>query len=312
VLLAAASEKEINEWIAVINGEIVHLTYLRSIEKDPKHRPDTRLVNIFKSAAVTSVYLDNHPLHAEELAALSLTANKRNLETVSLNKAGLTDAEADSLANALGSMSFQVLKLSGNKFSDAGAQKLAAVLAANGRLQELHLDGNAIGNSGAQALAGLLGRGKLAALNLNGNKIGDAGAAAVAQATGASSVAIRELYLAENQVGDAGAAAIAALIKGSSSLAQVHLQSNKIGDAGAAALAEALAGNDSVSGVDLSDNQIGNAGAVAVQGALKASKSLNNVNLSKNKGIVGGPQLAAFLGEGFVFPALSFNRVNPV
>jgi len=49
-----------------------------------------------------------------------------------------------------------------------------------------------------------------------------------------------------------------------------------------------------------------------VQNVLKHSKGLNSVNLSGNKAILGGNELSAFLGDGFSFPTLSFNRVNPV
>ncbi len=313
VTLAASSQKEANEWRAVLNGEMVHLKYLQSIEKDKTHRPDTRLVNLFKSTNVPSVFLDGHQIKVEEVDALAKAVLAHDLDTLSLTNAKLGDTEAAALAKALPSLKFRVLKLSGNNITGRGAAALAKALVGLKNVTEVHLDGNKIDDAGAQAVAELLAvkDSKLTAVNLTNNEIGDGGALSIARAL-ASGANIRALYLGDNNIGNGGAQAVADLLKGNQSLGQVHLQSNNIGDAGAQALAAALNDNESVGDLDLSDNNIGNAGAIAIHNVLKSSKGLNSVNLSNNKAISGGAQLAQFLSEGFSFPSLAFTRITPV
>jgi len=313
ITLAAASKKEKDEWKAVLNGEVIHLRYLASIEKDPKRRPDTRVINLFKSVSIPSVYLDNHDIRTEEIDALAKVLGAHtDLDTFSMNNAALGDNEAALLAKYLAKLNFRILKLGGNKISSKGAAALAQALAGHKGVTEVHLNDNQIDDAGAEALAALLGNkeGKLTAVNLTGNKIGDRGAAAFAKAL-ASGVPLRDIYLGKNAIGNEGAAAIASVISGRDSVAHVFLNENKIGDAGAVALADALKANDSVTEIDLSSNEFGNTGAVAVKAALKASKSLNTVNISGNK-LAGGAQLAGLLDDGFGFPSLSFVRTNPV
>jgi len=313
VTLAAASQKEASDWRAVLNGEIVHLKYLQSIEKDKTHRPDTRLVNLFKSTNVPSVFLDGYPIKVEEVDALAKAVTQHELDTLSLTNAKIGDSEPAALAKALPSLRFRVLKLSGNALTGRGAAAVAKALVGLKNVTEVHLDGNKIDDAGAQAVAELLAvkDSKLVTVNLTDNEVGDAGASAVARAL-ASGSGVRQVLLGNNNIGNGGAAAIADVLKSNHSVTSVQLGSNNIGDQGAQALAAALNDNESVSDLDLSDNNIGNAGALAVQNVLKNSKGLNSVNLSGNKAITGGAQLASFLADGFVFPSLAFTRINPV
>jgi len=313
ITLAATSKKEKDEWKAVLNGEVIHLKYLASIEKDPKKRPDTRVINLFKSVSIPSVYLDGHDIHTEEIEALSKVLGAHSdLETFSVNNANLGDSEVSLLAKYLAKLNFKILKLGGNKITSKGASALAGALASHKYVTEVHLNDNQIDDAGAEALSALLGNkeGKLTAINLTGNKIGDKGASAFAKAL-ASGLPLRDLYFGKNVIGNEGAAAFASIISGKDTVAHVFLNDNKIGDNGAVALADALKANDSVTEVDLSNNEFGNTGAVAVKAALKASKSLNSVNISGNK-LSGGAALSGLLDDGFNFPALSFVRTNPV
>jgi hypothetical protein len=312
VTLAASSQKDASDWRAVLNGEIVHLKYLQSIEKDKTHRPDTRLVNLFKSTNVPSVFLDGYPIKVEEVDALAKAVTQHELDTLSLTNAKIGDTEAVALAKALPSLRFRVLKLSGNQLTGRGAAAVAKALLGLKNVTEVHLDGNKIDDAGAQAVAELLAvkDSKLVSVNLTDNEVGDAGASAVARSLATSGV--RQLLLGNNNIGNGGAQTIADVLKSNHSVTSVQLGSNNIGDAGAQALAAALNDNESVSDLDLSDNNIGNAGALAVQNVLKNSKGLNSVNLSGNKAITGGAQLASFLADGFVFPSLAFTRINPV
>jgi len=312
IVLSATSKKERDAWRAVINGQLTHLKYLSALEKSPSKRPDTRLVNLFKSPKVTSVYLDGHDLKAEEMQALTsaLTVH-RDIDTISLVKAGLTDAEIKVLASNLKDVSFRVLKLGQNQITSAGVTSLLKALEKNEDLVEIHFNDNKIDDAGVEALVSLLNAkgSKLAVVNLSGNEIGDKGAAVFAESIGKSSATISNIQLAENNIGDAGADALAQLIKKKQTVVHVNLSGNNIGDAGAAALASSLSVSESISELDLSDNEIGNKGAVSLRSTIKASH-VNTVNLSKNKRITGGDELSGLLGDGFVFPALSFSRQN--
>jgi len=310
VTLATTSKKEKDEWRAVLGGEVVHLKYLQSLEKDPKKRPDTRVINLFKSVSIPSVYLDGHEIHVEEIEALSkVLGSHHEMEVFSLTNASLGDTEVSLLAKYLAKLNFRILKLSSNKVTSKGAVALAQALADNKNVTEVHLDSNAVDDAGAEALAGLLTvkDTKLTAVNLTGNKVGDRGVAAFAKALGSGNAGVRDLYFGKNAVGDAGAVAIADLVKSKETVVHVYLNDNKVGDAGVTALAQALSSNDSVTEVDLSNNAFGNQGALAVKAALKASKSLVNVNISGNK-LNGGADLAGLLDSGFSFPNLSFTR----
>jgi len=280
------------------------------LEKDPKKRPDTRVINLFKSVSIPSVYLDGHEIHVEEIEALSkVLGSHHEMEVFSLTNASLGDTEVTLLAKYLAKLNFRILKLSGNKITSKGVVALAQALADNKNVTEVHLDNNAVDDAGAEALAGLLnGKDtKLATVNLTGNKVGDRGVAAFAKALGSGNAAVRDIYFGKNAVGDAGASAVAEVVKSKETLVHVYLNDNKIGDAGVSALAQALSANDSVTEVDLSNNAFGNQGALAVKAALKASKSLVNVNISGNK-LSGGADLSGLLDAGFSFPNLSFTR----
>jgi len=71
-----------------------------------------------------------------------------------------------------------------------------------------------------------------------------------------------------------------------------------------------LKSNKNVLYVDLSNNNIGNNGAVAVEKLLKSNQSIISVNLSNNK-IVGGQAVSGLVLEGFNFPNLVLNRIEP-
>jgi len=310
VTLSASSRKERDEWRSMLQGAVVHLRYLDAIEKAKQpHRPDTRLINLFKSVNVPSVFLDGHQLRSEEIDALTTTLQTHNeLEQLSLANASLGDSEISALAKTLSKVSFKILKLSSNNITSKGAVALAKAIADVKGVAEVHLDGNKIDDSGAEALAALLGSAKLVVFNLSNNEIGDKGAAAFAKAVAAGSSNLKDLNLGDNNIGDNGASAIADALKSKSSVIHVHLQSNNIGDNGASALAAALETNESVTELDISDNNVGVKGAAGLRNALKKSKSLHQINLSGNKNIVGGSELAGLTGDNFAFPNLTVVR----
>jgi len=129
IILSATSKKERDAWRAVLNGQLTHLKYISALEKSPSKRPDLRLVNLFKSPKVTSVYLDGHELRTEEIKGLTETlAVHREVDTISLVKASLTDNEIKVLASNLKDISYRVLKLGQNQITSAGVSVLAKAL----------------------------------------------------------------------------------------------------------------------------------------------------------------------------------------
>ncbi|POX45767.1 ribonuclease inhibitor [Streptomyces sp. Ru71] len=144
--------------------------------------------------AVTGVWLKRNPLGgAGGRAAAELLEAARTLRTLDLVQTGLDPAGATVLADALlaaagNGRRIERLFVGGNPLGEAGAEPLAALIAA-GALDELYVSAARLGDAGALRLADALARapyGRLTRLSVASNGIGpDAAARLVTSATAA-------------------------------------------------------------------------------------------------------------------------------
>ena len=152
------------------------------------------------------------------------------------------------------------LTLAGRGVDDEGATKLAVALRTDRsrnvvtRLTKLELWNNRIGVAGAKALAAALADNDvLRELHMNGNHLGDDGVIAIAKALGKNK-ALRRLGLAMNRVGIPGANGISEALGKNTGLTYLELGKNNIGDAGCSAIAPALTGNTALTTMWLGGN----------------------------------------------------------
>lgn len=310
LFVRAATKKERHSWYLFLASKIAHINYLKACEASG-NRPDTRLISLFVSESVPNLYLDHRPIPEEGAVALAKTLPAHDeTEVLSLNNSSLTDAAVKHIGEVLEKLSVKNLILSNNKIGAAGAADIAKGISQNATLTELNLENNEIDDAGVAALASaIVSKPAITALNLSGNKVGAAGVKSLVEAL-SSDHSFPVVNLAKNNLNDASVAELVKLITSNNTVNTLNLSNNKIGDAGAAALAGALASNHNVLYVDLSNNQIGNAGANAIEKLLKSNKTVISVNLSNNK-IVGGQAVSGLVLDGFNFPELTLNRIEP-
>jgi len=311
LFVRAATKKERHSWYLFLASKIAHINYLKACEGSGS-RPDTRIISLFVSESVPNLYLEHRPIPEEGAVALAKTLPAHDeTETLSLSNSSLSDAALKHVSEVLEKLSVKSIVLSQNKISGSGAADLAKGISQSASLTEINLSNNEIDDAGASALAAVIaGKPALSSLNLNTNKIGTAGVSALADAVSSSDHAFPQINLAENNLDDSSIEALAKIVSSNTTVTHLNLAGNKIGDAGAARLAEVLRGNHNVLYVDLANNQIGNSGAVAIQNLLKANQTIISVNLSNNK-FVGGSETSGIVLEGFNFPNIVLNRVEP-
>jgi hypothetical protein len=311
LFVRAATKKERHSWYLFLASKIAHINYLKGSEATG-FRPDTRLISLFVSESVPNLFLDNRPVSEEGALALAKTLPAHDeTETLSLNNSSLNDAGAKHIGEVLEKLSIKSLILSNNKISGAGAADIAKGLSQNATITEVNLENNEIDDAGAAAIAGsLASKPTITSVNLNGNKIGTEGVRALVQALSSADHPFPNINLAKNNIDDAAVSELTQVISSNTTVTSVNLANNKITDAGASRLADALKSNKNVLYVDLSNNNIGNDGAVAIEKLLKANQSIISVNLSNNK-IIGGQAVSGLVLDGFNFPNLVLNRIEP-
>lgn len=311
LFVRAATKKERHSWYLFLASKIAHINYLKACESAGS-RPDTRIISLFVSESVPNLYLEHRPIPEEAAVALSKTLPAHDeTETLSLSNSSLNDAALKHIAEVLEKLSVKSLVLSHNKITGTGAKDLARGISSSASLTELDLSHNEIDDGGVAAIAEAIGaKPAVTSVNLSNNKIGAAGVQAFVDAISSSDKSFPQVNLANNNLDDSAVASLAKLISSNTTITHLNLAGNKIGDAGAAQLAEALRGNHNILYVDLSNNHIGNAGAVAIQNLLKHNQTIIEFNLSANK-FLGGSETSGIILEGFNFPNLLLNRVNP-
>jgi hemoglobin-like flavoprotein/Ran GTPase-activating protein (RanGAP) involved in mRNA processing and transport len=221
--------------------------------------------------------------------------------TLDLSGRGLTDADADALAETSALASITTLELADNALTDQGLGRLVRSphlrrlrrlsVARNcltsvavqhlsdagtlGRLERLDLSGNGVGAHGAELIAAH--GAQLRELDLSGNAIGPAGGRTLAAAPALRLV--RSLHLGDNGLGSDGVAALATS-RTLESLDTLALSDNNLGAGGAAALAVATIGLR-LHSLDLHGNDLG---ASALDVLLSSSRfaNLRHLNVAGN------------------------------
>jgi Ran GTPase-activating protein (RanGAP) involved in mRNA processing and transport len=150
---------------------------------------------------VTGVWLKRNPLGSGGgRAAAELVESARTLRTLDLVQTGLDPAGVAVLADALlaaagNGRRIERLFAGGNALGEAGAEALAAVVAA-GAIDELYVSAARLGDAGALRLADALDRapyGRLTRLSVASNGIGPEAAARLAGAATAAGVTLLDL-----------------------------------------------------------------------------------------------------------------------
>ena len=201
----------------------------------------------------------------------------------------LTSKGASALADALkggANWDLEVLDLSCNPISDAGASKIAEALKTNYNLVHVNLQGCGITDKGAGALS--LALKALAApleiLELGSNKIRDPGAKKLAEAIEID-FTLKVLSLENNVVGDKGAGALAKSLEFNGKLQELRLDGNKITDAGAKKLANSLAYNYVLARLSLDNNKITVAGAARLRDAWGPGAPFTSLDFCFGRGL---------------------------
>ncbi|MEV0171582.1 ribonuclease inhibitor [Streptomyces sp. NPDC050803] len=150
---------------------------------------------------VTGVWLKRNPLGSGGgRAAAELIESARSLRTLDLVQTGLDAAGAAALADALLTAAahgrrIERLFVGGNPLGEAGAEPLAAVLAA-GAIDELYVSAARLGDAGALRLADALDRapnGRLSRLSVASNGIGPRAAARLVAAATTAGATLLDL-----------------------------------------------------------------------------------------------------------------------
>lgn len=310
--VATLTKKDRKDWAAILNGRIVHFSYL-AITDAESVRPDVRVINLCHAPAdCPSVYFDNAGMAPSGIKAVAeILPFLENINVVSFGKCELTDDDVNLLGPGLAKGSIRVLNLQGNSLTSEGAKSLATTLSTNKTIEEVDVSGNQITDEGATALSALFsGKHPIKRLNIEANKVGDQGCAELCKGL-QGSTGTTVLHFGKNDIGDAGVAAIAELLRSSPGITEVQLHNNNIGDAGVATLCEALLDNGSVIKVDLSHNSVGPAGVKSIHNLLQQNKTIRHVDVSGNQDIIEGQALAASLQNGaLVVSSLAFTRAK--
>ncbi|KAH3756170.1 Protein NLRC3 [Pelomyxa schiedti] len=202
----------------------------------------------------------------------------------------------------------QTLDLSGSKFGDGGAARIAQAISANKSLTSVNLGNNNIGAEGAASIARFLATNKsLVSLCLYGNYFGAEGVAQITNTLSANNTLL-SLDISTNNIWTEGAARIAQMLSTNESLVSLNLGGNNIGDEGAGRIAKSLLTNKSLKCLYLIGNRIGDEGATMITQALLTNKTLVTLYLGNNNiGAEGAERIALSLASNQSLERLYLN-----
>ncbi|KAG5476355.1 hypothetical protein LSCM1_04057 [Leishmania martiniquensis] len=178
------------------------------------------------------------------------------------------------------------LTLGSNHATDEAAAAVAAMLGANGTLEELDIRLNTLTAVGVRTIAeqGLAKNTSLRILSLSGNEVGPLGANDLTNAlTAHQRSALEQLDLSSCRLSTSGGVRIASLLSTSISLREVNLSDNALEDEAAVRLAQNMAEGITISVVDVSCNEIGEEGASQLIEAVLRNAQLSVLVTNGNK-----------------------------
>ncbi|XP_072133180.1 NACHT, LRR and PYD domains-containing protein 3-like isoform X1 [Mobula birostris] len=196
-----------------------------------------------------------------------VSAALRNLDckiqTLGLDKVGLTDSGAEDLACALSTNpSLTELNLGFNKLGDSGVKLVSAALRnPECKIQKLWLGGVCLKDSGAEDLVSALSTNpSLTELDLGFNKLGDSGVKLVSAALRNPECKIQKLWLDSVGLTDSGAEDLASALSTNSSLTELELGLNSLTDRSVPALRRLILTLPSLEWIWLGNNEFSETG----------------------------------------------------
>ncbi|WP_039358377.1 hypothetical protein [Candidatus Protochlamydia amoebophila] len=236
-----------------------------------------------KEEGVSKILKEIKTSEIDRTELFQLYMNDSRLTSLELSYRGISDKEAEVIANGLAfNTALKFLRLNSNQISDRGAMTLDLAFAFNTTINHLWLERNLISDRRAEALARILASNTaLMTLLLNKNRISDKGMEAFAQAL-VFNTALRKLHLNGNQISDKGMEAFARALISNTTLESLNLDRNLISDRIAEVLAQVLLSNTALRKLHLNGNQISDKGMEAFARALISNKTLESLNLDRN------------------------------
>ncbi|XP_072133665.1 NACHT, LRR and PYD domains-containing protein 3-like isoform X6 [Mobula birostris] len=196
-----------------------------------------------------------------------VSAALRNLDckiqTLGLDKVGLTDSGAEDLACALSTNpSLTELNLGFNKLGDSGVKLVSAALRnPECKIQKLWLGGVCLKDSGAEDLVSALSTNpSLTELDLGFNKLGDSGVKLVSAALRNPECKIQKLWLDSVGLTDSGAEDLVSALSTNSSLTELELGLNSLTDRSVPALRRLILTLPSLEWIWLGNNEFSETG----------------------------------------------------
>ncbi|XP_032872138.1 ribonuclease inhibitor-like [Amblyraja radiata] len=235
-----------------------------------------------------------------KLVSAALRNPDCKIQTLRLQRVGLTDSGAEDLASVLSTNhTVTWLDLCGNKLGDSGVKLVSAALRhPDCKIQTLRLDSVGLTDSGAEDLVSAISTNHTVTwLDISGNKLGNSGVKLVSAALSNPDCKIHTLGLQRVGLTDSGAEDLVSALSTNHTVTWLDLSGNKRGnsgvklvsaalrhphckiqrlglqrvgltDSGAEDLVSALSTNHTVTWLDLSGNKLGNSGVKLVSAAL--------------------------------------------
>ncbi|XP_072893822.1 ribonuclease inhibitor-like [Hemitrygon akajei] len=198
-----------------------------------------------------------------KLVSAALRIPECTIQTLGLERVGLTDSGAKDLASALSTnTSLTELKLSANKLGDLGVKLMSAALRnLECKIQKLELERVGLTDSGAEDLASALSTNpSLTELNLGANKLGDSGVKLVSSVLINPECKIQTLRLWDVGLTDSGVEDLVSNVSKKTLPTELDLGSNSLTDRSVPALRRLILTLPSLERIGLGGNQFSEIG----------------------------------------------------
>lgn len=239
------------------------------------------------NGVLCTLSISSNGLGAEGMAHLAGgMEDNRALTQIDLSSNNLGYEGARVLASVLESTELQTVQLQRNGLTDRGGMKLATSMIqgidnASETIESLNLECNDLGEEFAKMMAKVLSTTtKLRKLKLGSNDL-SVGITAFAEALGDNRCLV-ELSLSECRLVESDGAALGAALVANKTLKILDLSKNRLGNDGVVPIADALRRNRSLVTLNLAANKIGDAGGTSLTRFIRENATLQELNLRHN------------------------------